>query len=348
MIRVAVTTRSLTLLRRLRTEVGRFADDAVTAIVGAWADGWDRLSPAWQAAAGAAVDAATRSGGWPSSWQLARIPEVGAASWQTEQTTGLLVAASTRLAQNAAAGAVNATIGAEPEILASQSSGSVASDFSRGIDRARVDALHQDARARVHDSSATLASDTIRSAHQTMIRAGGQVDAGVMLGRIHAAFAGGRASALNVARTETLDAYRAASGYVHDVNAEAIPGWVWTSALDLRECAACWAMHGTIHPLREPGPQGHVACRCARMPLVRTAPGLRTTDLTGVLPDALDHFRALPRADQLRVMGPARLQLLDDGDIAWADLATRRTNKGWRSSYSPRSVSDLRRLAGHR
>lgn len=345
---MAVTARSLTLLRRLRVEVGRLADDAVSAIGAAWAVEWDRLTPAWQFAATAAVGAAARSGRWPSSWQLARIPEVGAASWQTEQATGLLVASSTRLAANAASSAVDATLGAEPEILASQSRGSAASDFSRAINRARVDALHQHVRARIHDSTTTLATDTVRAAHQTLIRGVGQVDAGVMLGRIHAAFTAGRVRALNVAATETLDAYRAASGYVHEVNAEAIAGWLWVCALDRRSCPSCWAMHDTLHPLREPGPQGHPNCRCARAPLMRVTRDDGTTDLTSGLPDTETRFRSLPRADQLRIMGPARLQLLDDADITWSDLAIRRSNKGWRSSYSPRSVADLRRLAGHR
>lgn len=345
---MAVTKRSLTLLRRLRAEVGRLADDAVTAIGAAWADEWDQLAPAWRSAATAAVEAATRSGRWPSPWQLARIPEVGVASWRTEQATGPLVVSSARFASTAATAAVAAALAAEPEILAAQSPGSAASDFARGIAQARVDGLHQQARDRVRDSTATLASDTTRQAQQMLIRRAGHADAGVMLGRVHAAFASGRARALNVTATETLDAYRAAAGYVHEVNAEAIAGWLWASALDLRECAACWAMHGTLHPLREPGPSGHPQCRCARVGLIRITRDDGTTDLTSGLPDAQTRFRALSRADQLRVMGPARLQLLDDGDIEWSQLATLRTNTRWRNSHVPRSVADLRRLAGHR
>lgn len=344
---MAVTRRSLTLLGRLRAEIGELADNAVTAIGGAWADTWDQLTPAWQSALDAAVDAATRSGRWPSSWQLARLPEIGTASWRTERAVGPLVAASARVAANAASDAVAAALAAEPEILASQVRGRVAADFSRGITQARIDALHQDARARVSDSTVSLAADVTRAAQQTLVR-GRQADAGVMLGRIQTAFAGGRVRALNVARTESLDSYRAASGYVDDVNADVVPGWLWASALDLRECPGCWAMHGTLHPLREPGPSGHVNCRCARMSIVRITADDGTTDLTSGLPDAQARFRALPRADQLQVMGAARLQLLDDGDIVWADLAIRRTNKGWRDSYSPRSVADLRRIAGRR
>lgn len=344
---MAVTRRSLTLLRRLRAEIGELADNAVTAIGGAWADTWDQLTPAWQSATAAAFDAATRSGRWPSSWQLARIPQVGAASWRTEQAVGPLVVASARFAANAASDAVAAALAAEPEILASQVRGRVAADFSRGITQGRIDALHQDARARVGDSTASLAADVTRAAQQTLVR-GGHADAGVTLGRVQTAFAGGRVRALNVARTETLDSYRAGSGYVHEVNAEAIAGWLWACALDVRACPSCWAMHNTLHPLREPGPWGHQNCRCARVGLVRVTRDDGSTDLTSGLPGAQDRFRALPRADQLRVMGLARLQLLDDGDIVWADLAIRRTNKGWRDSYSPRSVADLLRIAGHR
>lgn len=60
---------------------------------------------------------------------------------------------------------------------------------------------------------------------------------------------------------------------------------------------------------------------------------------------ARDVFSRLSRADQLAVMGPARLELLDSGRIDWADLAMRRSNPNWRPSYTPRPVSVLARMA---
>lgn len=345
---MAVTKRSLSLLHKLRTEVGQLADDAAAAIGGAWADTWDQLTPAWQSATTAAADAATRAGRWPSSWQLARIPQVASASLRTEQATGPLVVASARFTANAATAAAAAALAAEPEILAAQTRGVAAATFSRGIMAARVDTLHEQTRDRVRDSTATLAFDTIRAAQQTLILGGGQPDAGVMLGRIHTAFDGGRVRALNTARTETLDWCRSASGYVHDVNAEAIAGWLWSCALGLRSCPACWAMHGTMHPLRQPGPWGHQNCRCVRAALVRVTRDDGTTDLASGLPDAQARFKALSRADQIRIMGASRLQLLDDGDITWSDLPVLRTNKGWRQSWAPRPVANLRRMAGRR
>lgn len=40
-------------------------------------------------------------------------------------------------------------------------------------------------------------------------------------------------------------------------------------------------------------------------------------------------------------MGPARLAGLNNGTIAWADLAQERTVTGWRRSFVPTPVRDL-------
>jgi hypothetical protein len=66
------------------------------------------------------------------------------------------------------------------------------------------------------------------------------------------------------------------------------------------------------------------------------------------LPDGLTTFRAMPRDDQLAVLGKAKLDLLDSGRIQWSDLATRRKTDGWRDSMVPTSLADLIKLAASR
>jgi hypothetical protein len=69
--------------------------------------------------------------------------------------------------------------------------------------------------------------------------------------------------------------------------------------------------------------------------------GIDMDEPADVIPDAETTFRALPRDQQLAIMGPTRLAMLDDGVIAWADLARRRSNPGWRDSWTATPVRDL-------
>ncbi len=338
---MALTRRSLNRLRRLRADIGKLADGAVRQVGGLWDTAWGQLGPAWQSA----VDAAAGRDRWPSAWQLARLPKVGAALQQTGQVLPLLTAASARPVVDAVTAAIAETLAAEPEILAGQAPGVPASRFAAGIARAHADLLRRQTRDRMRQTATELPGEVAAAMGRAMTR---DQDPAELMSRLRIVFDTGRHRMVTTAGTEVLDAYRAAAAHVHDVNAEHLAGWVWACALDLRSCPACWAMHGTLHPLREPGPNGHPNCRCARAPLVKVTLPDGTVDYSSGLPDAQARFRALPRSRQLAVMGPARLQLLDDGDSTWADLAVRRSRKGWRDAYVPRTVADLKRLAGVR
>lgn len=108
-------------------------------------------------------------------------------------------------------------------------------------------------------------------------------------------------------------------------------------------CGACWVMHGTEHPLDEPGPADHPNGKCTRGPLTKTWKelGFDFPETPSLLPDAQTAFASLSRSQQLAVMGPTRLDLLDRGEISWSDLATRRENPGWRPSITTTPVRDL-------
>ncbi|GAA0528701.1 hypothetical protein GCM10010172_06630 [Paractinoplanes ferrugineus] len=339
---MALTRRSLTLLRRLRQDVGRVADEAVASIEQTWTSAWQQLAPAWLSAADAALAEADRNSRWPAPWRIARLPQVASAVLRTRQGSGQASIASARHVTLATTAAIATVVAAEPHIVAAQLRRAAAEDFARGIQRARVDALTADTRRRVTVLTRPLGADVARSVEQAFVRRPADLDAARVVARIQVVFQQGRQRAVAAAQTETLDAARAASAYVGQVNADTVAGWQWRSDLGPRTCPACWSMHGTLHPLRENGPSGHVSCRCTRMLLARDPDGGVTA------PDGLALFRRMSRPDQLTVMGPTRLQLLDDGHIGWADLAVRQNNTGWRPSYVPRTVADLLRLAGHR
>lgn len=70
-----------------------------------------------------------------------------------------------------------------------------------------------------------------------------------------------------IARTESMRAYRGAGSQVILANREYLDGWIWHASLSPRTCAACLAMHGTLHRVDEML-DSHVNCRCSQSPLV--------------------------------------------------------------------------------
>ena len=130
-----------------------------------------------------------------------------------------------------------------------------------------------------------------------------------------------------------------------------LDGWVWhaeiTGPSRTRTCPSCWAKHGTLHPMSEPGPIDHHQGRCSRTPKTKSWAdlGFDIPEPADETPDARETFDGLPEADRIAIMGRRRLQLLDAGDIKWADLSQLRTTRGWRDSYGVRPVKDLDQIA---
>lgn len=157
-----------------------------------------------------------------------------------------------------------------------------------------------------------------------------------ILSRVGTAFNGGLTRARVIARTEMIDAYRAAEREIRSANPDVVQGWVWISALDRRTCPACVGMHGSIHPADEPGPLGHQCCRCTAAPKTATwrdlgidldePPELRVE--TGP-----EWFEQQPVTVQKSILGKGRYDAWAAGDIDWSDMVVRRSNDGWRDSY---------------
>ena len=143
--------------------------------------------------------------------------------------------------------------------------------------------------------------------------------------------------ALNIARTEMIDAHRVAAKLTDNANSDVLAGWVWLAHLgDDRTCRACLAMHGTMHELDEPGPLGHQGCRCARMAKTKSWADLGfkgIEDAADITPDADAWFDSLPEADQKRILGVKGWQEWKAGRWPREKWATRQTNDGWRDSY---------------
>lgn len=335
---MVVPRQAITLLRRLARTVGATTDDTVRALAAQWVAAWDDLSPAWRQAIEGIVDEYQRTGTWPPSWKIARIEAVARAQEQTRRSLTLLFTEASTATKSAAEHISAVTAQIEPGIIAAQLSGR---DARKAADPVVGSALRS-RQARISALHGPLLAATTTGIQLGLTRKPGDADPArqqlVLFNQTRARFDSGLIRASTIARTELVDTYRTAAGLVHTANGQSLTGWCWFCVCDRRSCPSCWAMHGQTFPLDTPGPDGHGGCRCTRLPLAAGSS----------LPSAETRFRRLSRRDQIAVLGPGRWQLWHSGQTSWADLAVRRTNRGWRDTYVPRSVADLRRLAGIR
>jgi len=153
-----------------------------------------------------------------------------------------------------------------------------------------------------------------------------------------------RSRAAAIARTEVHRAAREAILTRYKQASALLEGWVWMSARDARSCAACWAMHGTVHPLGESF-GSHVSCRCCAAPYLRD---LRTApDQPDVRPDygtGAESFAQMSEEDQLRVLGPGRMKLYQDGalTITPGSLVKQIDDPHWGRSRVPKPLKEMR------
>lgn len=328
---MATGRRTVSLQRLLETEISGIADREVARLVAAWTEAWDVLRRDWEQLA-AAVEA-----GEADALSAARVRTTLAATG--DQVQALTEAAGFRL-PDAARRAIDTTGRLLPDVAGSQTT--VAVSFQH-VPTAAVNRIVERSFAQGQWTASRLPDHVTTVARRQLLRATvGATDvhaaAHIVMQAGDRAWAGGLARAATMVRTEVLDAHRAAAEEWTQANRDVIDGWVWLADLSARTCPSCWAMHGTTHPVDEPGPADHPNGRCSRMPVVRR--DLQAAGQTAVEdPEAV--FRQLSRADQLRVMGPGRLQALDDG-ASFRLLAVERRNPGWRNSVVPRTVTDLR------
>jgi hypothetical protein len=349
---VAIRQPTLQLVRDLRVAVGGEADQATRDLTAAWVRAWNTLAPELRTALLDAAALATELGHWPQPWEMARIGRLHDALVATQEALAKLGERAGVTVSDAAGNAVQATADIEPRLIASQLPAAerptAVARFAERILPTAMDVIVARSQARIVSLSRPLAGEAMEVMRRELVRGVAEglsprEMARQMLKRTEGAFNGGLSRALNIARTEVLDAYRTASAQAHAANADVLQGWVWSSVLSKTTCPGCWGMHGTEHPLSEPGPQDHQSGKCVRIPKLRSWKdlGITAPEPTDTLPDAKAKFAGLPEADQLAIMGPARLELLRSGEAKWEDLATRRSTTGWRDSWAPTPVKNL-------
>ena len=149
-------------------------------------------------------------------------------------------------------------------------------------------------------------------------------------------FNGNITRALVIARTETLDAHRAAARAVDVANRDLLAGWQWYAKLDSRTCPSCIAQHGSLHDIDEPGPLDHHQGRCTRLPKTKTWQelGFSITEPRGLdFESGPDWFNRQPEEVQRDILGPKRYEAWRAGGYPFSEWSKPRVSAEWRTAY---------------
>jgi hypothetical protein len=352
---MAVTDETLRLVRDLRNAVGTEADNAVRNLTTVWVKGWTGLADRWRTALIDVLALQAELQRWPSPWQLTRLEQVQRAMLATERTLTDLGEQVTTDITTAAHNASGATVDREPHILASQlPTAAIAGAAALYAGKVSANALAVD-RTRTAKQVARYTSQLAvngRNAVQRQLIGGNRKPAvTTLLAQVEGGFNSALSSAIDTARVETVDAYRGTARTIHMANADVLQGWSWHCRCALTSCCSCWAMDdGNIHPADEPGPLDHIGGHCQRLPILRSWRRLGYTEdePPSVIQPARDRFDSLTEADQVKIMGRGRYELLTSGAVQWEQLAMRRESARWRPSYAPTPLRDLQRIASTR
>lgn len=219
---------------------------------------------------------------------------------------------------------------------------------SSRIEAAPLDAIVKRATQQITSPRWHLSDQAYDAVRRELVRgvavgAGPRDVAGRMVRRAEYRFNGGLSRALGIARTEMLDANRAAAKYGQDRHSSVLAGWTWLTHLDPKTCRSCIAQHGSFHELDEPGPLDHQQGRCARLPTVRPWSEIAGVDddtvdsepVSAGLVDADEWFAGLTEQQQRDILGRAGFAAWRRGEWPRDEWSRRRRTDGWRDSFVP-------------
>jgi SPP1 gp7 family putative phage head morphogenesis protein len=334
----------------MRVQIDATVDATAADLIRAWAAAWDEVAGEWAVALADLVQNTT-GGHWPTRGKVLRAERARRALEVTEAALDQVVAGSEARVLQAVPTLTVSAADWSARIVASQLPpllpAGAAVAFNR-VDPAAVTAIVERTTEQIHALHRPLSRDAVREMKRTLVRGVAVGDnprraAGIMLDRTQGAFNGGRNRALVIARTEMLDAHRAASREQDRANADVLGGWQWVASLDRRCCPSCWSKHGTTYPVEDEGPLDHQQGRCTGVPVTKNWAdlGFAIDEPPSVLADAEATFKALDPDTQVAIMGRGRLDALTSGRVSWGDLSTRRVTDGWRDSYAPTPLRAL-------
>ncbi len=337
---MAVTRRTLALQRQVTAEVNRIVNAQERALVSAWVDAWDEVAPDLTAALLemlVAGDKVTRA-------QLLRSTRLRKAlAVIADQLEALAKSAGVRITGDLA-DVIEKAGAAQASVIDSQlppDTDLVSIDTWSRIDARQIAAIVARTTEQITSLTRPLGAEAYDVVRRELIRgvaagANPKATAARITARTErVGFNGGLNRALTIARTETLDAHRAAAALSQAAHADVLGGWSWLAKLDTRTCPSCWAQHGRVHPLDEPGPNDHQCGRCGRLPVTKSWAdlGFDLEEPPSLLPDSASLFEGLSSEEQLQILGPGRYSAWVRGEFPMDAWSVRRTTSGWRDSY---------------
>lgn len=342
---MAVTRRTLQLEQQLRDQLDAVTDGQVRDLVAAWVAAWDEISPDLTSILAEmllAGDRVTKAQLLRSSRLRSALEVIRANLDELAAQAGVRITGDLGVVIDRAGGAQASVIDSQlpPGFMAPAEL-----DAWSRVDATQIDAIVTRSTQRITSRTKPLSDEAYDAVRRELIRgvASGsnpRATAYRMVARAEGGFNGGLTRALNIARTETLDAHRAAAAAGQAQHADVLAGWTWLCALSTRTCPSCFAMHGSTHPLTEPGPEDHQQGRCVRSPLAKpwSELGIDLEEPASLVPDAGAFFDSLTADEQRSVLGPARYAAWKAGEFPMDAWAVRRTTPGWRASYVPAPV----------
>ncbi|WP_275779688.1 phage minor head protein [Paenarthrobacter sp. Y-19] len=345
---MAITQETLRIVADLRTRLERMTDMQTLALTRAWVEAWDALAPSFQAAV---VDLmAQAKDGTVSRAVVARNVRLRDAMQTARTMLDALAAQTNTVVVNDMSAAVLDALDTHAALIGSQlpsNASQLGVTFTRMSPEALA-AIVERTTQRIHSSTRPLPADVERVMKRELIRGIAVGDnptktAARIMKQAEGRFNGGLTRALTIARTDTLDAHREATQASEKANKAILEEWEWHAALTARTCPSCWSKHGTRHPLDEAGPNDHQNGRCARVTVTKSWKelGFNIKEPAPVTPDAETVFNNLTPETQQAIMGRQRLELLQSGQVSWADLSTKQSTAGWRDSYTATPVKAL-------
>lgn len=311
------------VLRRQRAAIAKMIDEASDEVLLMWARTWTDLRGEILAEIERRGEAAALR--YAADYAARRLVETA------QQSSAVVTGAARRLIELSLSDAA-ALIGAQ-----------LPSSWPLGRPaKPELDAIVQRATTQITSRMWALSDEASEAMRRRLIQgvAAGRnprETARLMVADVQDDFDGGLARAQVIARTETIDAYRAGAKAHHEANSDVLAGWVWLAKLSERTCPSCVAMHGTEHDIDEPGPLDHQQGRCSRMPLVK--PELVPGAPTPRVESGTEWLERQPEGVQRSVLGPRRYEAWKAGEYPASRWAVRRESEAWRPSYGPGPIS---------
>lgn len=340
---MAINPETLRLTSELRVTLDALVDAETRRIVGSWARAFDQIRADWVTAADDL--AALYTTGQPTAAQIARLERVTRALEVTARQLDRLAVAADIGIVNAAGDAVELSRLYGPRVIASQlpatagTTASLAVAFDR-LDPGTLTSIVARSGQQITSMMIPLSAEATAAVRRSLISgiatgANPREVARQILRRTEGAFNGGLTRALNIARTEILDAHRQGSYSANQLNADVLTGWRWTATLSERTCPSCLAQHGRLYPITEPGPLDHQQGRCTGIPVTKpwSELGFGVEEPPSAFPDRDVWIDTLDNDQLAQILGPARFKAMLRGDIGWDDLTVRVSTDGWRDSY---------------